>query len=94
LFNSNVELMRIYMQMPPGGEQPPRYYQLLLQEDLLGGWTLIRESGRQDTGGRIKREYFATHEAAERALLKARDNQVARGYRVVFVEGDRVAGGW
>jgi len=85
--------MRIYLQMPASGEQPPRYYQLLLQEDLLGGWTLIRESGRQDAGGRIKREHFATREAAEHALLKARDGQLARGYRVVFVEGDRVVGG-
>ena len=85
--------MRIYLQMPASGEQPPRYYQLLLQEDLLGGWTLIKESGRQDAGGRVKREYFATHEAAELALAKARDSQLARGYRVVFVEGDRVARG-
>lgn len=85
--------MRIYLQMPASGELPPRYYQLLLQEDLLGGWTLIRESGRQDAAGRIKREHFATREAAEHALLKARDGQLARGYRVVFVEGDRVARG-
>lgn len=81
--------MRIYLQMPATGEQPPRYFQLVLQEDLLGGWTLIRESGRQDTGGRTKREYFASHEAAQRALIRARDYQLARGYRVVFVEGDR-----
>jgi len=26
-------------------------------------------------------------------LLKARDSQLARGYRVVFIEGDRVVGG-
>jgi len=85
--------MRIYLQMPAIEDQPPRYYQLLLQEDLLGGWTLIRESGRQDTAGRVKREYFATHEAAEHALLKARDSQLAKGYRVVFVEGDRLVKG-
>ena len=81
------------MQMSAGGEQPPRYYQLLLQEDLLGGWTLIRESGYQDKAGRIKRENFANREAAERALLKVRDGQLARGYRVVFVEGDRFVEG-
>ena len=81
--------MRIYLQMPASGDQPPRYYQLVLQEDLLGGWTLIRETGRQDTTGRVKREFFASHDAAERALVKARDSQVARGYQVVFVEGDR-----
>ena len=84
--------MRIYLQMSASGDQPPRYCQLLLQEDLLGGWTLIRESGRQDAGGRSKREHFTNHEAAERALIKARDSQVARGYRVVFVEGDRDSG--
>ena len=84
--------MRIFMQMAGGGEQPPRYYQLLLQEDLLGGWTLIRESGRQDGGGRVKRENFTSHAAAERALIKERDSQLARGYRIVFVEGDRAGG--
>jgi len=84
--------MRIYLQLPATGDQPPRYYQLVLQEDLLGGWTLIRESGRQDAVGRIKRENFADHEAAQRAMIKVRDSQVARGYRVVFVEGDRSTG--
>jgi predicted DNA-binding WGR domain protein len=81
--------MRIYLQIPAHDEQPTRYFQLVLQEDLLGGWTLIREAGRQDLGGRTKREYFTTQEAAQRALIKARDKQLARGYRVVFVEGDR-----
>jgi predicted DNA-binding WGR domain protein len=86
--------MRIYLQMPAHGDQPPRYYQLVLQEDLLGGWTLIRESGRQGAGGaRSKQEYFVNRDAAQHALLKARDGQLARGFRVVFVEGDRHNGG-
>ena len=41
--------MRIYMQTRPAAEAP-RYYQLLLEQDLLGGWTLYREWGQQ--GGR------------------------------------------
>ncbi len=82
--------MRIYLQIPAIDEQPPRYCQFVLQEDLLGGWTLIKETGRQDGGGRIKRDYFASREEAERALMKARDAQVARGYRVVFVQGEQV----
>lgn len=81
--------MRIYLQLPASGDQAPRYFQLVLQEDLLGGWTLIRESGRQDVGGRARREHFSSREAAQRALMKARDSQLARGYRVVFMEGDR-----
>jgi predicted DNA-binding WGR domain protein len=80
--------MRIYLQSPAGDHGPSRYYQLVIQEDLLGGWTLIKESGRQDTGGRAKQEYYLTREEAELALVKARDVQLARGYRVVFTEGD------
>lgn len=84
--------MRIYLQMPANDESAPRYCQLVLQEDLLGGWTLLRESGRQDGGGRVKREHYANREAAETALIEARDAQVARGYRVVFVQGDQPHG--
>jgi predicted DNA-binding WGR domain protein len=57
--------MRIYMQIPPEGDKVPRYYHLHLQEDLLEGWTLIREWGYQGMAGRVKREHFADHEAAE-----------------------------
>lgn len=84
--------MRIYLQMPASDDSTPRYCQLVLQEDLLGGWTLLRESGRQDGGRRIKREHYASREAAEAALIDARDGQVARGYRVVFVQGDQPFG--
>ncbi len=78
--------MRIYMQIPPEGNKAPRYYHLHLQEDLLEGWTLIREWGYQGASGRLKREHFANHEAAEAALLKSRDEQIQRGYRVVFMQ--------
>ncbi len=83
--------MRIYLQIPASEGNPPRYCQFVLQEDLLGGWTLVKEAGRQDGGGRIKREYYVSREEAEHALIKARDAQVARGYQVVFVQGDRLA---
>ena len=84
--------MRIYMQTPAADNHPPRYYHLVLQEDMLEGWTLIKESGRQDSGGRIKREHYATREEAERALIKAREAQIKRGYRVVFVQGEHQGG--
>jgi predicted DNA-binding WGR domain protein len=78
--------MRIYMQIPPEGDKAPRYYHLHLQEDLLEGWTLVREWGYQGAGGRLKREHFADREAAEEALQRARDDQLKRGYRVVFMQ--------
>lgn len=79
--------MRIYLQIPALDDTPPRYYQLLLQPDLIGGWNLVREWGYQGASGRVKREHFATLEEAEAALGKARDSQIKRGYRVVFMQG-------
>jgi hypothetical protein len=42
--------MRLFMQSRAEGPEAPRYYQIMLQQDLLGGWTLFREWGQQ--GGR------------------------------------------
>lgn len=78
--------MRIYMQIPPEGDKAPRYYHLHLQEDLLEGWTLIREWGYQGASGRIKREHFDDQTAAQAAMLKIRDEQIKRGFQVVFMQ--------
>ena len=78
--------MRIYMQIPPEGNKAPRYYHLHLQEDLLEGWTLIREWGYQGAAGRVKKEQFLDRESAEAALLTVRDEQIKRGYQVVFMQ--------
>jgi len=80
--------MRIYMQMPAADNQAPRFYHIILQQDLLGDWTLLRESGHQGAAGRIRRESFETREAAEHAMIKTRDAQLRRGYRVVFNQGE------
>ena len=42
--------MRLFLQQRPDGHESPRFVQLTLQPDLLGGWTLLRESGQ--VGGR------------------------------------------
>ncbi|WJW75681.1 WGR domain-containing protein [Thiohalobacter sp. IOR34] len=79
--------MRIYMQLPAGDQAAPRFYHLHLQEDLLEGWTLVREWGHQGAGGRVRRDHFDSREAAEQAMMRARDDQLRRGYRVVFIQG-------
>lgn len=82
--------MKIYLQIPQGVDSNvPRYYQLILQADLLGGWTLLREWGQQGASGRVKRDHYPTRDAAENALMAARDAQVEKGYRVVFVQGEK-----
>ena len=80
--------MRIYLQIPAFEGKPSRYYQLVLQEDLINGWTLVREWGQQGAAGRVKKDHFATREDAQRALLKVRDAQLQRGYRVVYMRGE------
>lgn len=79
--------MRVYMQMPPAEERPPRYYHLFLHQDLLEGWTLVKEWGFQGASGRVVREHFVSRDAAEEALITSREQQVRRGYRVMFTEG-------
>jgi predicted DNA-binding WGR domain protein len=79
--------MRIYMQTPVGDNASPRYYHLHLQEDLLGGWTLVREWGRQGASGRVVKQHYTDRDGAEQALLLIRDEQLKRGFRVVFIQG-------
>lgn len=75
------------MQSLPGSPEPQRYFQLILQQDLLGGWTLIRESGQQGTRGTLRREQYLDLDAAQAALIKARDQQLKKGYKVMFSQG-------
>jgi predicted DNA-binding WGR domain protein len=79
--------MRIYLQTQPAETGVIRFVHLILQEDLIGGWTLIRESGKQGSPGAIKREHFENQEAALETMLKWRDKDINRGYSVAFVQG-------
>ena len=83
--------MRIYLQSPGADGKVPRYVNLFLQPDLLGGWNLVKESGTQGTRGRLKTEHFPDRERAADALLRERDEQIRRGYVVVFIQGERQA---
>lgn len=79
--------MRIYLQSPGDAGAPPKYCQLLLTQDLLGGWILIREWGQ--TGGKVsvKREQYLDLSGAQEALMRQRDQQVKKGFKVVFAQG-------
>jgi len=79
--------MRLLLQQRPDGREAPRFVQLTLQPDLLGGWTLLRESGQ--TGGRstLRREQFLDQASAISALEQARDQQLRRGFQLMYAEG-------
>lgn len=79
--------MRIYLQTLYRPGQPIRFYQLDLQPDLLGGWILARESGLQGGRGQVTKMHFARRDEAERKLIQFRDQQLEKGYRVVFCKG-------
>ncbi len=80
--------MRIYMQTPPIDGVPLRFFQIQIQEDMIDGWTLIRESGTQ--GGRttsLKKIHFECREDAEEALYALRDQQLRKGFKTTFITG-------
>jgi hypothetical protein len=79
--------MRIYMQTMPEAAEAPRYVQITLEQDLLGGWTLYRETGTQGGKATLKREVYLERDDALAAFAKARDLQVKRGFKVMFSQG-------
>jgi hypothetical protein len=79
--------MRLYLQTVPGSPGAPRYVQITLEQDLLGGWTLYRESGIQGGRASMKREQYLERDEAIAALEKARDAQLKRGFRLMFAQG-------
>lgn len=79
--------MRVFMQTSPGGGDAPRYYQIVLQQDLLGSWTLFREWGQLGGRASSKRELFLERDAAMSAFERARDAQARRGFRTTFSSG-------
>ncbi len=80
--------MRIYLQTVVDEHVPMRFCQLILQQDLLGGWTLIKERGTQGAKGRLQKEHHECYADAESAMIQARDGLIERGYRVVFMRGE------
>lgn len=79
--------MRLYLQQRPVAGEAPRFVQLALQQDLLGGWALLRESGQVGGRSQLKREQFLEYAGALEALEKARDLHLKRGFHVMFAQG-------
>ncbi|MDH5408460.1 MAG: WGR domain-containing protein, partial [Gammaproteobacteria bacterium] len=83
--------MRIYMQTVAEQDKAPRYYQLNIQQDLIEGWTLVREWGKLGAGGRVKHDHFESLENALEACIKVRDVQLERGYQLMFTQGQELS---
>ncbi len=79
--------MRLLLQQRPDGPEAPRFVQLQLEADLLGGWSLIRESGQTGKRSTLKREQFLDQTSALAAFERARDQTLKKGYQLVFAQG-------
>lgn len=79
--------MRLLLQQKPNAGESPKFVQLTLQQDLLGGWTLLREAGQIGGKTQLRREQFLERDAAVSAFEKARDTQVRKGFQVMFAQG-------
>jgi len=79
--------MRLLLQQRPEGPEAPRFVQLMLQPDLLGGWALVKETGQIGGRSQVRREQFLDQESALAALEKARDQQIKRGFQLMFSQG-------
>lgn len=79
--------MRLLLQQRPHGGEAPRFVQLMLQPDLLGGWTLLRETGQIGGRSSVRREVYLDQATAIKALETARDAQLKRGFQLTFAEG-------
>ena len=84
--------MRLLLQQRPDGREAPRFVQLMLEADLLGGWALVRESGQIGGRSQLKREQFLDQASAMAALEHARDQQIKRGFQLMFAQGMEAPG--
>jgi predicted DNA-binding WGR domain protein len=79
--------MRLLLQQRPDGREAPRFVQLQLQADLLGGWVLLRESGQMGGRSSLRKEQFPDQASAQQALEHARDAQLRKGFQLMYVQG-------
>src|SRR3546814_20594376 len=59
----------------------------MLQPDRVGGWSLVRETGQMGGRSTVRREQFPDHPSALAALEHARDQQLKRGFQLMFTQG-------
>ena len=79
--------MRLLLQQRPDGREAPRFVQLMLERDLLGGGTLVRESGQVGNRSTVRRDLYLDQAEAMAAFEHARDLQLKKGFQLMFAQG-------
>jgi predicted DNA-binding WGR domain protein len=82
--------MRLLLQQrpdPSDSREAPRFVQLQLEADLLGGWTLTRETGQIGGRSSLRREQYLDQTSALAAFERARDQTLKKGFQLMFAQG-------
>ena len=79
--------MRMLLQQRPDGREAPRFVQLMLEPDLLGGWMLVGETGQIGARSTLRREQYLDQASAQAAFEHARDLQLKKGFQLMFAQG-------
>jgi predicted DNA-binding WGR domain protein len=83
--------MRLLLQQRPDPEharEAPRFVQLQLEADLLGGWILTRETGQIGGRSTLRREQYLDQDTALAAFERARDQTIKKGFQLMFAQGE------
>lgn len=72
--------MRLYMLQSAAGQPAPRFIRLWLEQDLLGSWELIRETGQLGGKSQLRRELFNDRAQGMEAFENARSLHLKRGF--------------
>ncbi|HRN59706.1 MAG TPA: WGR domain-containing protein [Chiayiivirga sp.] len=75
-------MRQLTMQQTSTSLPTPRFVRLVLQEDLLGGWELIRETGQAGGRSQVRRALFLSRAQAVDAFEAARAEHARRGFEV------------
>ncbi|WP_163836748.1 WGR domain-containing protein [Spartinivicinus ruber] len=70
----------IYLKYSDPETNTHKFYTLLIQKDLFGDWSLLRQWGRIGTKGQTKIDTFASYEEAQAALSKIKQAKLRKGY--------------
>lgn len=73
-------MSRVQLRRVDEARNMARFYVLAVQQDLFGGWWLVREHGRIGSPGRVMQHPFPSMDAAASALSKLWRQKVRKGY--------------
>ncbi|MCF7971391.1 MAG: WGR domain-containing protein [Methylococcaceae bacterium] len=73
-------MSRVYLEYHDDSQNKHRFYQLWVLPSLFEDWALVKEWGRVGSPGTVRKEWFATQEAAFQARENLAVKKIKKGY--------------